>query len=229
VLKALVNDVQSKGHLTTGIVGVAQLFPVLSQNNYHDVALQLAQSTIYPSYGYMFSNAEENATTLWELWDSPSEGPGMNSRNHIMFGSIGAWFYREVAGVHLNALQTLLIRPRMAMDVDLMPELHAEVVTIKGSVTVDYQRTLSANGMQAISLQVRIPPNTDAVVEMLPLMTGGRCQRLRESGKMMWQRQDRFAVQSNRVGVTSVEEDTDSGVLSVSIGSGVYQFLAEWN
>lgn len=27
---------------------------------------------------------EFSATTLWELWDSPSEGPGMNSRNHSL-------------------------------------------------------------------------------------------------------------------------------------------------
>ena len=113
VVKALVSDIQAKGHLTTGIVGVAQLFPVLSRYGHHDVALMLAQSTTYPSYGWMFSNAIENATTLWELWDSPMEGPGMNSRNHIMFGSVSAWFYRYVAGVQLNGLQDITIRPAM--------------------------------------------------------------------------------------------------------------------
>jgi len=126
-----VKDVTTKGHLTTGIVGVAQLFPVLSMNGQHDLALKLAQMTDYPSYGWMFTNEIENATTLWELWDSPREGPGMNSRNHIMFGTVSAWFYRHVAGINLNGLEDILIRPRMAMDLSLMPYMSTEVVTIK--------------------------------------------------------------------------------------------------
>ena len=84
VLKALVSDLQMRGHLTTGIVSTANLFPVLSANKQHDLALQLAQSTVYPSYGWMFTNPLENATTLWELWDSPVDsvdGPDMDSRN----------------------------------------------------------------------------------------------------------------------------------------------------
>ena len=35
--------------------------------------------------------AGEPATTLWELWNSDEAGPGMNSRNHIMFGGNGVW------------------------------------------------------------------------------------------------------------------------------------------
>ena len=61
----------------------------------------MAQDT-YPSYGYMLKGGEggwEPATTLWELWDSDSQGPSMNSRNHIMFGTVSAWFYRKLLGV----------------------------------------------------------------------------------------------------------------------------------
>jgi len=48
----------------------------------------------------MFNNDVEPATSsLWELWDSPTEGPGMNSRNHHMFSSISAWFVRHVSGL----------------------------------------------------------------------------------------------------------------------------------
>ena len=41
----------------------------------------------------------EPATTLWELWDSDQQGPGMNSRNHIMFGTVGSWMYKHLLGV----------------------------------------------------------------------------------------------------------------------------------
>ena len=32
----------------------------------------------YPSFGYEILDADEPATTVWELWDGPFEGPGMN-------------------------------------------------------------------------------------------------------------------------------------------------------
>lgn len=59
----------------------------------------------------IYQQEEVSATTLWELWDSPSEGPGMNSRNHIMFGSVGAWFYQFLAGIQKLAVNSHMIRP----------------------------------------------------------------------------------------------------------------------
>jgi len=41
----------------------------------------------------------EPATTIWELWDSDKEGPGMNSRNHHMFASVGGWLYKTILGI----------------------------------------------------------------------------------------------------------------------------------
>ncbi|CAF1133276.1 unnamed protein product, partial [Didymodactylos carnosus] len=89
VFEHLVTDIiNRKKHFTTGIVGIANLFPLLSDNGQHDLALELISAIDYPSYGYEFNNPYENATTLWEIWDAPMEGPGMNSRNHIMYGSV---------------------------------------------------------------------------------------------------------------------------------------------
>jgi len=85
VFATLVADIAAaKMHLTTGILSTAQLFGVLSAGGQHDLALRIATQTTYPSYGYMFNNLHENATTLWELWYAPDAGIGMNSRNHIM-------------------------------------------------------------------------------------------------------------------------------------------------
>lgn len=50
--------------------------------------------------GYEFNNDNEPATTLWELPDGDSEGPGMNSRNHHMFSSVGAWLYKDLGGIN---------------------------------------------------------------------------------------------------------------------------------
>jgi len=99
--KDLLNDIQSHGTtLTTGIIGTKYLPLVLTNMGRTDVALQIASTTDYPSWGWEFTQTiEARATTLFELWDSPKEGPGMNSRNHIMFGSIGNWYYTVLAGI----------------------------------------------------------------------------------------------------------------------------------
>ena len=65
----------SGGMMTSvGIVSIAQLFPVLSSNGYHDVALRLIQQTTYPSFGYEFNNPIQQATTVWEAVQ-PAAGP----------------------------------------------------------------------------------------------------------------------------------------------------------
>jgi len=61
--------------------------------------MALAEQTTYPSWGYMIYNDIEPATTLWELWDTPTGNPGMDSRDHIMFGSLGSWFYTDLVGI----------------------------------------------------------------------------------------------------------------------------------
>jgi len=103
VLNYLVNDVliTNKVHPTTGILGWKFLLEVLTQNAVSDVGLQLSLQTTYPSMGYMIQGVEnmEPATTIWELWNSDSNNPSMNSRNHIMFGSIGSWMYKTLLGI----------------------------------------------------------------------------------------------------------------------------------
>ena len=101
VLSKLVEDIQmtQKNHTTSGIIGIKYLMEVLSLYDRGDVALDLALQTTYPSWGYMIHSKYEPATTVWELWESDTAGPSMNSRNHHMFGSVLGWFYKHVAGI----------------------------------------------------------------------------------------------------------------------------------
>jgi alpha-L-rhamnosidase len=232
VVAALVADINKHGHHTCGIVSIAQLFPVLSANGQHDLALALAQQTSYPSYGWMFTNVYENATTLWELWDSPLEGPEMDSRNHIMFGTISAWFYRDVAGIQLNGLEEIVIRPRQSFDMSLMPHLHAEVVTVKGPVTVDYERR--GDGSE-IEMTVNVPINTNGVVMMEPLVKGGKCQIIKEGGVTIHSAQKDDSVYAKSLskvgqveGVNGVSVDAETGVVSVKVAAGKYTFTVKW-
>jgi alpha-L-rhamnosidase len=47
----------------------------------------------------MMVNPFEPATTIWELMDAPSEGPGMNSRNHHMYSSVGQFIVERYGGI----------------------------------------------------------------------------------------------------------------------------------
>jgi len=104
VLDNLVNDitVTHSVHPTTGILGWKFMLETLTTNGRSDVGVLVNLQKTYPSLGYMIEGVGnyEPATTIWELWDSDVEGPGMNSRNHIMFGSVGGWFYKSFLGLY---------------------------------------------------------------------------------------------------------------------------------
>lgn len=84
----LVKDIAAhSGHLSVGIIGQKYLTRALTATGNAWLAANISMQTDYPSFGWTFNHPEEPATTLWELWDGPAEGPGMNSRNHIMQGA----------------------------------------------------------------------------------------------------------------------------------------------
>jgi len=89
---------RSAGHLTTGNICTKYLLEALTAAGRADVAFLIAAQETYPGWGYMLANG---ATTLWERWELATGG-GMNSHNHPMLGSVGAWFYRAVAGIQAD-------------------------------------------------------------------------------------------------------------------------------
>ncbi len=226
VINHLVTDINENGnHVTTGIVSTAQLYPVLSDNGHHDLALELISSITYPSYGFMFNNPYENATTVWERWNTALAGPGMNSRNHIMFGSVGAWFYSHLAGIDLSS-NMITIRPRMASESKkhLMSKLDCQLSTLYGLVHVSYTRDERDTVSNSILLKVIIPPNAQARVMFEPLFVGGECKTLIEGGKMIWSSN----ISSINVEGFEIEKDSTTGLMTVHIGSGEYDFQALW-
>ena len=94
----LTNDIvyYHNTHVTTGFIGVKFLMPALTDIGCSDLAYELVVQTTYPSWGFMIA---QGATTLWELWEDKT-GSAMNSHDHAMFGSVGAWFYRALAGIN---------------------------------------------------------------------------------------------------------------------------------
>jgi len=68
------------GHWSTGIFGMRFLHAALTAVGQSTLALDTLLTTDYPGFGYWFTDPLEPATTLNELPDGSSEGPGMNSR-----------------------------------------------------------------------------------------------------------------------------------------------------
>jgi len=151
VLNNILSSIKAENnHFTVGILGLRYLLPLLSENGHHDVALQITTPITYPSFGYMFNNPWENATTLWELMDAPDEGPSMNSRNHIMWGSIGAWFYRYVGGIKPNGLQEIEISPAPVGRKSPVTSASVYYDSFKGKIAVDWIKTETSFGMNVV-------------------------------------------------------------------------------
>ena len=227
VFDHLVTDISEKGtHVSTGIIATAQLYPLLSDNGYHDLALELISSVTYPSYGFMFMNPYENATTLWETWSTPYDGPNPVSRNHIMFDSVGAWFYSHLAGIDLSS-DMITIRPRMASESKkyLMSKVNCQLSTLHGLIHVSYTRnehdTIIAN---SILLRITIPPNTKTPVVFEALFMGARCATLLESDQIIWSTDTAMSTSE----IFFVEEDSVTNLMTVYVGSGLYTFKALW-
>jgi alpha-L-rhamnosidase len=80
VTAALVADVVARGHFSTGIIGMRYLHRALVAAGAGDAALATVWAPDYPSFSFEFNHPDEPATTLWELLDGPTQGPGALTR-----------------------------------------------------------------------------------------------------------------------------------------------------
>ncbi|HUY12350.1 MAG TPA: family 78 glycoside hydrolase catalytic domain [Terriglobia bacterium] len=200
-------------HITTGFIGIKFLMPVLTGIGHPDLAYELATQTTYPSWGYMIKSG---ATTLWELWQQKS-GPSMNSQDHAMFGSVGAWFYQALAGINTGvgsvAYQHILIEPRVVEDLHWAS---ASVETLRGRIASSWIHTPGK-----ITLDVTIPAGSDAQI-VIPKEEEMTQVTLREGDRAVWGNGQYVA---GDPGVTGASQDARSGAITVSVGSGDYKFV----
>ncbi len=200
---------KNNSHLTTGIIGTKYIMELLTRFGNSDLAYDIAAQTTYPSWGYMIENG---ATTLWELWQLRT-GPSMNSHNHPMFGSVGSWLYKALAGINLEpgsvGFDKIRIEPQMVRD---LRYASGAVQTIRGTVISSWSRT-----ERSIRLDVAIPVGSEAEVT-LPKFNF-RNIVVSESGKIIWAKQK---FEPGAAGVVEVKE-TRSAIV-IKIGSGRYSF-----
>ncbi len=153
VFKTLANNIEvtTEGHFDTGMMGTPYLLEVLTKYGRSDLAYTIMNRKDFPSFGY---NIERGATTLWETWT------GNESHSHPMFGSVTAWFYQGLGGIHPDpeepGFKHIIIKPNPVDELDFAN-------TTYSSVYGDIQSNWELNNGD-FKLKVSIPPNTTATV-----------------------------------------------------------------
>lgn len=155
-------------HLDVGLLGTKAILNALSENGYADLAYTVAAQETLPSWGWWIVNG---ATTLYENW--PIDAKSDISLNHIMFGEIGAWFYKALGGIKPDpakpGFKNILLQPHF------VPALnHCEVThqSPYGTIVSSWKRT----GKKVMYTAV-VPPNSTAT-----LVLGDKTEQL-TSGK----------------------------------------------
>ncbi|SFB80616.1 alpha-L-rhamnosidase [Parapedobacter composti] len=159
VAARLANRVRADGnHIDVGVLGAKALLNALSENGYADLAYQLAANDTYPSWGWWIVNG---ATTLLENWDLEAERD--ISDNHMMFGEIGAWFFKGLGGIKPDesrpGFKHVLIEPHFVEGLDAFDaSFNGPYGTIKSSWKKEGKK---------VAIEVIIPANSTATL-LLP-------------------------------------------------------------
>ena len=208
---SLVRDVLAhEQHLTTGNICTKYLLEALSDAGRADLAYALVLQESYPSWGYMLANG---ATTLWERWEH-STGGGMNSHNHPMMGSVGAWFYRRLAGLQAEpdapGFARASLRPELVPGLDWV---QASLQTVRGALRVKWTR---AGSQLEVHLEV---PHGCQLTAAIPAAPGGV---ITEGGAAIWQAEQAAALPAGVLAAARAGERVE-----VVLGGGVYSFCVD--
>ncbi len=117
-VEALVSAVERSGyHLTSGEVGLRQVFGALDKYGRNDVVYKMIMNPTPPGYRYFI---DKGLTALPEYWNYEELWWGMvRSRNHAMMGHVKQWLTEGLLGVKPvgDSYGSLLIEPFVPDDV----------------------------------------------------------------------------------------------------------------
>ncbi len=210
----IAEDVKSRdNHLSTGFLGVSLLLPTLSDYGYNDLAFKVATKKTYPSWGY---TVEKGATTIWELWNGDTEGPGMNSRNHFALGACGEWYYGYLAGIKpsedLPGFKKINFSPMPTKDLEWAK---ANIKTTYGVVESSWK-----SSDNIIEYSFTVPANTSAEFH-LPFLDK-KISFVKEGEKVLFQ----YGNLIPSAGIDLIERNAREAI--VSLVAGQYHFVVEY-
>ena len=153
VLDSLLADIAARhGHLNAGVLGTQALFEALSLAGHADTAFEIATQKTYP--GYLWPMLEYDLTTLPEHWE------GFGTHEHPMFGSVGAFFYKWLAGIQPDPAAPRFKQFSIRQSVDNpLQFVKASYRSIRGPIRSEWRKE-----GRALTLRVEIPANTEADV-----------------------------------------------------------------
>lgn len=191
-------------HPTVGFMGVPHLLPGLHKAGLDSEAYRLLLQQTLPSWLFMVKTGK--ATTIWERWDTwtPQKGfhPDMNSMNHVVWGSVGEFLYREVGGISAMepGYKKIKINPVVENGISWAETSYQ---SIDGLIKTSWKTT--ANSLE---LNVVIPPNATAEI----IIPNQKNLAVYESGKPVSDIKDIVITKSS------------DGNSHFQVGSGVYNF-----
>lgn len=151
---------QNQGHIDAGVVGTKAVINTLLMAGEDRVLYEMANKRDFPGWGYWIE--ELGATTLYQNWD------GSQSRNHIMFGSIGDYFYKGLAGINVDddqpGFRHVVVKPMVHNDVQWV---EAGYRSLYGGIESDWKK--EENGLR---MKVTVPPGTTATIHVPGNETG---------------------------------------------------------
>jgi len=164
-------------HIDVGLLGTKTILNALSANGYADLAYEVALQKTFPSWGWWIVNG---ATTLYENW--PIDSKSDISLNHIMFGEIGAWFYKSLGGIYTDEKQpgfkNVVLKPDFVKGLNSFEASHQGPY---GMIVSSWKRT-----GKKIEYKVTIPPNSTAELSLKgdKILEGGKALSENKSVKI---------------------------------------------
>jgi alpha-L-rhamnosidase len=144
-------------HLDVGLLGTKTILNALSENGYADLAYEVAAQETFPSWGWWIVNG---ATSLYENW--PIDATRDISLNHIMFGEIGAWYYKALGGLKPDqenpGFKNVLLEPHFVKGLNSFQASHAGPY---GEIQSSWKR----EGKKVV-YRVVIPANSSASLKL---------------------------------------------------------------
>lgn len=179
-------------HLDVGLLGTKTILNALSENGYADLAYEVAAQEDFPSWGWWIKNG---ATSLYENW--PIDAQKDISLNHIMFGEIGAWYYKALGGIKPDAEQpgfkNILVEPHFVKGLNSFQTSHNGPF---GEIKSAWKR----DGNKIVYSLV-VPANSTATLTL----TGKKISKNKQ--------------------VLSTQKKAETGRFSISLDAGSYEFV----
>ena len=198
VLENLVNDIEIKNgnHLTTGVLGTKYMPEALAMFGRTDVAWNIINQKTYPGWNSMM----EKYTTVCEFWTLKQ------SKNHVMMGSIDAWFYKYIAGIQIDetnpAFSAFIIKPNILAG---LTKAEGKTETMRGTVSSKWNHESGK-----FTMEVVVPFNCKAKI-FLPA---------EQSAEIL----------ENEIPVRNIKEveyiGYSDGFHQLQVNSGSYNFIA---